>query len=170
MAIVFGVDPGLDGAICVLEDGKIQEHIVCPTVKLGKRRDMDTKAMVDLILEFDDDDSGTRDSTMVIEQVHSMPKQGVTSSFNFGKGYGIWIGIATALRIPIHFVTPQAWKREMLADTDKSKGAAILKAKQLYPDVNLKRSDRATTEHHGLAEALLIATYGERKCLTLKSI
>ena len=47
----------------------------------------------------------------MIEKVHSMPKQGVASSFTFGKGYGFLLGCLTALEIPFEYVTPQKWQR-----------------------------------------------------------
>ena len=47
---------------------------------------------------------------VVVENVHSMPKQGVSSSFRFGMGCGIIHGVAGALRLPLTLVTPQQWK------------------------------------------------------------
>ena len=45
---------------------------------------------------------------VVVENVHSMPKQGVSSSFKFGMGCGIIHGVAGALRLPLTLVTPNA--------------------------------------------------------------
>ena len=59
---------------------------------------------------------GNKNCNVFIEKVHSMPGQGVASMFNFGKGYGIWIGILAALKISKTLVTPQEWKKEMMSE------------------------------------------------------
>ena len=47
---------------------------------------------------------------IVVENVHAMPKQGVSSTFKFGMGVGIIHGVAGALRLPLTLVTPTQWK------------------------------------------------------------
>ena len=47
---------------------------------------------------------------IVVENVHSMPKQGVSSTFKFGMGVGIIHGVAGALRLPLTLVAPPQWK------------------------------------------------------------
>jgi hypothetical protein len=96
-----------------------------------------------------------------IEAVHSMPKQGVASTFKFGKGYGEVLGIATALLFEIHEPSPQLWKKVMLAGTDKSKDASIQVAENLFPTVSLVLP-RCRKPHDGMAEALLLAEYIRR--------
>ena len=54
-----------------------------------------------------------RGPSAMIEQVHSMPKQGVASSFKFGRHYGFLLGVLTALGIPYQTVTPQKWQKAM---------------------------------------------------------
>lgn len=48
----------------------------------------------------------------VIEFVHAMPGQGVTSMFTFGRGTGVGFGSFFALRpgCPVYEVTPQKWQ------------------------------------------------------------
>jgi crossover junction endodeoxyribonuclease RuvC len=88
-----------------------------------------------------------------------MPKQGVASSFTFGEGFGIWKGIIAAFQLPVELVSPQRWKKTMLADQGKEKDASRFKAMQLFPSVadQLKR-----VKDDGRAEALLLAEYGRR--------
>jgi crossover junction endodeoxyribonuclease RuvC len=90
-----------------------------------------------------------------------MPKQGVASTFKFGKGYGEVLGITTALHFEIHEPTPQAWKKAMLTGTDKSKDASIQVAENLFPTVSLVLP-RCRKAHDGMAEALLMAEYIRR--------
>jgi crossover junction endodeoxyribonuclease RuvC len=155
---IIAIDPGLGGAICVLKEGKIIEHCPCPTVELSKKREYDALGMTKILKE-----AGPK-AIVFIEKVWARPGQGVTSMFNFGRGYGMWVGIATALGYPIHIVRPQEWKNLMLKGTDKSKGAAILKAKEIYPSINLRRTFRSKKDDDGLAESFLIVKYGEEKC------
>ena len=100
----------------------------------------------------------------VVEAVHSMPKQGVASTFKFGKGYGEVLGILTALGAHVHEPTPQAWKKAILAGTDKSKVASIQRAENLFPRINLV-APGCRKPSDGMAEALLLAEWGRRVCL-----
>lgn len=102
-----------------------------------------------------------KDAIVYVEQVHAMRGQGVTSMFNFGKSAGKIEGILIANNMEYHYVTPQRWKKEFgLIGTDKN--ASIEMAKELFPNVNLKRTKRCRKEDDGMAEALLIAEYGRK--------
>ena len=96
----------------------------------------------------------------MIEAVHSMPKQGVASSFSFGRGLGIWEGILSAYSIPYVKVSPQRWKKEMLADMPRdNKDSSRIAATRLFPNA----SDMlARKKDDGRAEALLMAAYAQR--------
>lgn len=95
----------------------------------------------------------------IVERVHSMPKQGVASTFTFGKGVGEVLGVLTALGAEILEPTPQEWKKHVLKGTAKDKTAAIQVAENLYPEINLvppgcrKPSD-------GCADAVCLMHYG----------
>lgn len=150
--IYLGIDPGLDGAMAVIfADGLVRIYDA-PTAKDGGKRRYLLADMRRLVGAF-----GPDMTRAAIERVHSMPKQGVASSFNFGEGFGLWQGLLAGLGIPFDLVTPQAWKKVMLAGAGKDKAAARIRAQQLFPDaeLNLKK-------HHGRAEALLIAEYRRR--------
>jgi crossover junction endodeoxyribonuclease RuvC len=96
----------------------------------------------------------------VLEAVHSMPKQGVASSFSFGRGLGIWEGILSALAVPYVKVAPQTWKKVMMADAPHdNKDASRIIASRLFPQMEgyfTRKKD------HNRAEALLMAEYGRR--------
>lgn len=49
----------------------------------------------------------------IIEEVHSMPKQGVVSAFTFGQGYGALLMGMVATDIPVYQVTPQRWMKDL---------------------------------------------------------
>lgn len=97
---------------------------------------------------------------VVVEEVHAFPSQGVTSMFNFGKAYGIILGILTAYRISYELVTPKKWKKEFSLDSDKKK--SIECCQRLFPTVDLRKNERSRLGHDGKAEALLLAEYARR--------
>ena len=127
---------------------------------VGKKREIDAKkchALLRSLTLSPFNEGADRSACVAIERVHSMPKQGVASSFKFGMGFGIWLGILAALRLPHELVTPQAWKKLMLAGMPKEKDASRQRAMQLFPDVDL-----SLKRHHGRADALLIAEWLRR--------
>jgi crossover junction endodeoxyribonuclease RuvC len=156
---LIGIDPGLDGAVAIIHTASglvlINDTPITTMTNAGgkKKRTFLAQEMADLLIPFEDDDVH-----VFIEQVGAMPKQGVSSVFSFGRGYGIWIGITAALRLPTTFVTPQRWKK-VIMDGIADKNAARLRAQQLFPAV---APAMKLVKHDGRAEALLIAEYGRR--------
>ena len=174
MLVQVGVDPGLTGAIAVFHpQERTAEFYDTPTVtvKSGKKfkNMMDTHAIVALLKGI----SEGREVLVTIEKVNAMPgwkndpehpgervaaSMGVTSAFNFGYGFGIWIGVLTALGLPFQQVHPVTWKRRMLFDAGKEKDASRVKAMQLFPKT---AGDLKLKKHHGRADALLIAAWAQ---------
>lgn len=147
-----GIDPGLDGAIArIWPDGDL--HVLdTPTLMVGKKRQLDYARASRWL-----DPLPHHPYFVCLEKVHSMPKQGVASSFNFGVGFGIWLGIIGALRLRHELVTPQRWKKLMMDGMPKEKDASRQRAQQLFPEAELHLK-----KHHGRADALLLAEYLRR--------
>ena len=157
--IVVGIDPGLDGAVAILsKEGKVLAVNDSPSfeTKTGKskRREHDCKGMADILNVVL---PGPSKVHVFLEKVASMPKQGVRSTFTFGQGYGIWLGIIAAFGYRHELVRPQTWKGQMMKGQPKEKDAARLVAQQMFPEVELHLK-----KHGGRADALLIAEYGRR--------
>jgi crossover junction endodeoxyribonuclease RuvC len=87
-----------------------------------------------------------------IEQVHSMPGQGVASTFQFGRAVGVISAICELTNYPVHMVTPQKWKKYF--SLTSSKDESLDMARMFWPEAPLKRK-----KDGNLAEALLIAEY-----------
>lgn len=158
--LVLGIDPGLTGAIAAITSaGNIELHD-CPILNVGKKHTCNPAGMAAILRGYQDSSEGL---LVGIEKVHSMPGQGVASTFCFGEGYGVWLGILAALGIRHELITPQAWKKSLMNGQVKDKDASRLVALRLFPEVceqlKLKR-------HHGRADALLIAEYLRRKAVT----
>ncbi len=148
MANIFAFDPGLKGGAASIKGGVV---VAIPMPTAAKELDLPTIAGL-LSASFVD--------FVVIEKVHSMPAQGVASSFKFGVGYGQLMGLCAALSIPYTLVTPQAWKKQVLAGTPKDKRAAIEFCRREYPLVPLIQPG-CRLPHDGVADALCLLSYGQ---------
>ena len=67
----------------------------------------------------------------------------------------------SALGIPYQLVPPNKWKKEFSL-IGKDKQASIVTCRKLFPDVDLKRSDKCKNDSDGKAEVLLMAEYARR--------
>jgi crossover junction endodeoxyribonuclease RuvC len=91
-----------------------------------------------------------------------MPKQGVTSTFNYGKGFGKILGMIETMGISHQLVRPRAWKRTVLAGTKKDKAAAVSYVRRKYPMIDLMPGT-CRKPHDGIADAVCIADYAIRE-------
>jgi hypothetical protein len=150
----IGIDPGLSGAVSILApDGTLQALRDTPTLSIrtsrGVRQEYDLPGLVALLAPY----TGSQ-AHVVIEESQAMPGQGVRSMFTCGMGMDVWLGVLAALQLPYTRVRPQIWKRALGLSKDKT--ASILRGQQLYPAADLR-----LRKHHGRAEALLLAYYGQ---------
>lgn len=146
--VIVGIDPGMKGGVAFCwNDGA--DRFACPMPQTRRQLFL-------VLLEYTQRHSHIK---AVVESVHSMPGQGVSSTFKFGKGCGEILGILTALGAEIIEPTPQAWKKVVLAGTDKSKDAAIQVAENLYPDIQLIPKG-CRKPNDGMADAVCLMHYG----------
>ena len=153
---IFGIDPGVSGAICVLKKGKILEVHEMPTIIDGKKnkKQVNGAEVTNILLKEIGDESESR---VVIEHVNAMPGQGVTSMFNFGQSFGVIKGICAALKLPIYFVRPAKWKKHFnLINTNKD--ASRTKVIEIFPYISSKLSRKKDSNK---ADSILIAKYFE---------
>ena len=97
---IIGIDPGLSGAIAILENNKVVGIYDMPVMAEGKKnkRQLNSAQLVNIIK----DNIYTKEEiTVVVEQVNAMPGQGVTSMFNFGQTFGAIKGVCAALNLSI---------------------------------------------------------------------
>ena len=160
--LVAGIDPGNAGAIALIsfnhqiftekdlidmpilktegkgktKKGNIKTHTVMDEIEI--RNFFQTYSMLDHVF---------------LEKAQSMPGQGAPATFNYACNYGIIRGILVGLQITYSLIHPSTWKRVMMKDMDRGKDAAIVRAKQLFPNSDIGKKD-------GRAEALLLAVYG----------
>jgi crossover junction endodeoxyribonuclease RuvC len=150
--MIIGIDPGFTGAVSFV-DGQDVDVFDIPVFEVvsGKKK----KKYVD-IAELHTMLASFSPEMVVIEKVHAMPGQGVTSMFRFGECYGILQAVVTCCGYPKTFVTPRTWKKHFGLNSDK--GASRRLASDLYPD----HSDKwARVKDDGRAESVLIARWYE---------
>lgn len=155
--ITLGIDPGLSGAIAVLRDGALSYVYDVPSIALkAKGRTVDLPQLASMFADIIEV-CGVPDECW-IEEVHAMPKQGVSSSFKFGTAFGIVQGMAAAHLMPIRFVSPHHWKKGLALP--QGKDAARGTASRQWPSMTGLFS---RVKDDGRAEAALIALYGYRQ-------
>ena len=147
----MGLDPGSSGGISILETKKnklpkIIFFMKMPTVSMYGKKIIDTIKLKNTIAKFQIDIS-------IIEKVHAMPRQGVTSSFQFGRNFG---GIETLSYLyskRVDYVAPAIWKKSLGLGPSKKESLDLARLKFGDSDLwNVKSND-------GIAEASLLTLY-----------
>ena len=134
----IGVDPGKTGAVAILDDKGKYINVL----DFGQEGLM--SALIDYapVVKF-----------AYLEKVHSMPGQGVVSTFSFGENFGWWQGVLGSLGIPYTTIRPQDWmKKYSLQKSSASDKPGLEVARTLFPEAPLHLK-----KHHNRADALLIA-------------
>lgn len=150
MARILGVDPGLSGAIVLLDTVFMSLRVFdMPVAKAGANG---RNVLMDGLLARHIEALGEIDFA-IIEDVHSMPTDGSSSAFKFGTAFGVVRGIVAAKNIPTVFVQPNKWK-SIMGLSGKDKDASRQKVIELFPrEANLF----ARKKDHGRADAALLA-------------
>ena len=154
--LIIGIDPGISGSICFLQDGRILDVIEMPTMTEGKKN----KKQVNGSQIYNEickriNKIEKQEIRIVIEQVSAMPGQGVTSMFNFGQSFGILKGISSAMQLPMYFVRPAKWKKYFnLINSEKD--ASRTRAIEIFPYFSSQLSKKKDSNK---ADAILIASF-----------
>ena len=152
--ILIGIDPGLSGAIAILEDKKVLNLHEMPVMAEGKKnkKQLNSAQLVNLIKEYANDSD---EVAVIVEQVNAMPGQGVTSMFNFGQTFGAIKGICAALKLTIFFVRPSKWKKHFEL-INSSKDSSRTKTIEMYPTLSNQLSKKKDVNK---SDAILIARF-----------
>ncbi|OUU63114.1 MAG: hypothetical protein CBC24_09085 [Candidatus Pelagibacter sp. TMED64] len=152
---ILGIDPGLSGGIALIDqkEGKVSA-VKTPIYTYKKpntrsnKKYLDMFSIVKLLIDWNPDHA-------FIEKQQPYPKQGLTSTFITGLGYGIYLGLIVCRGIPYTEVSPTVWKKALGVSADKDE--ARKRASELMPNAShlwqYKNED-------GVAEAALLAYYG----------
>ena len=154
--LIIGIDPGISGSICFLEDGIIKDVLEMPTMTDGKKNKKQVNgSQIYNEISFRIQKYEKKNIKVVIEQVSAMPGQGVTSMFNFGQSYGILKGICSAMQLPMFFVRPAKWKKYFNL-INSQKDASRTRAIEIFPYFSTQLSKKKDSNK---ADAILIASF-----------
>lgn len=137
-----GIDPGVRGALAFGNRNAVTVYLM----PINRKREISAEHLRS-ILEYE------RPDMAIVERVHSRPHNGVKAMFSFGMGYGLVLGLLTALRVPYQLVLPRRWKMSLgIKDS-------IAYCRQHWPHVDLV-PPRCRNPHDGIADAVCILDYG----------
>lgn len=146
--MLIGIDPGISGAIAFFDNfGELVSVHDMPLKKEGSHNHINAHV---LSLMIKRKVLVPQLAVAKVESVHSMPGQGVASTFKFGRSFGTILGVLGALGIEVELVTPQRWKKKH-GLVKKEKDASRILAAELFPLAPLDRK-----KDHGRADAILI--------------
>ena len=139
--MILGIDPGKGGGAAVMSESGLL--IDCEAFRAPER-------MHEVLRGWE---KTYHFSTVVIENVHAFPGQGVVSAFSFGQNFGWWEGRLSGYRLT--YVEPRVWQKKLgivlpgHSKKTEHKKALCAHAKLLFPGA--KKVSLAT------CDAILIA-------------
>jgi crossover junction endodeoxyribonuclease RuvC len=147
--MIIGIDPGATGAVAIMSDnGYLIDLFDLPHIKGAG---LSPQMLATALGEWDDVNHA------FIERVAARPGAGVSGMFNFGRDFGVILGVCGAMAIPYSLATPSKWKRDLGLTADKDQARA--RAAQLWPGA---AKQFARKKDDGRAEAALIALWGSK--------
>ena len=154
--LIIGIDPGITGAICFFEDGKIIDVIEMPNMPEGKKNKRQVNgAQIYHEISKKIKNLEKENVKVIVEQVSAMPGQGVTSMFNFGQSFGVLKGICSAMQLSVYFIRPVKWKKYFnLINSEKD--ASRTKAIEIFPYFSSQLSKKKDSNK---ADAILISSF-----------
>ena len=171
-----GIDPGLSGALAVLDETgafcgvldapvttvpvmrtrQIKDAAGAVTGKRAKRvrgeRTVLVPAAMSSALIGAEDEGVVR--MVAIEETGTRPKESPIAAYSFGFGRGLWVMATVMLRFPLIEPRPQEWKGFLKLPADKE--AVRLRALKRWPAAGALL---ARKKDEGRAEALYLAEY-----------
>ncbi len=177
MNIYVGIDPGKDGGIVILFPDNSVEKFTIPLIGGF----VDEKSLSDIFrnIKIFEEEHNVK---AILEDVHSIFGTSAKSNYSFGDINGFLRGMLVAYKIPFVKVQPKEWQREMFKGVPEkrkpskldrngkerkgsidTKSMAALAVQRLFPEIDLRKSERSKKQHDGLVDALLMAEYCRRK-------
>jgi len=174
---VIGIDPGKKGAVVVIAESGSVEKYVMPCI--GKEFDIHALDRIFFHIFHD------KTCHAFIEDVHAIFGSAAGATFQFGYVCGAIRGLVVGGEAPYTLVQPKAWQKviyqgipeirkppvkittgkragQMMKGKLDTKKMSLVAAKRLFPNVDLRKSERCKIPHEGIVDALLICEYGRR--------
>jgi len=166
----LGIDPGLEGALCLYEIATKRIWVFDMPVAVGSHRcGARTRSHVDparlaAIVDQFKFQAGPGRLHAAVELVGSMPRQ--AGAFNFGVSAGVVHGVLGALSIPMALIPPAVWKQAMglrrIANESQAgnKTRARELAMKIFPE---QAALFARVKDDGRAESVLLSFFYAQK-------
>jgi hypothetical protein len=180
MIYAIGIDPGKTGAAAMLdstfqligcEDCPVIKTVTKPKKKGGRpgvKNEFAVASMSDVLRTFLGAlDYETNQVRAFLERASPMPKQGLSSTFSTGRGWGIWEGIVAGLGLSYEIVSAVVWQKVMFRGTPlgDSKSRSLARVQRLFPTLSLKKPGGRVLSMDGRSDAVLIAYWGMMQML-----
>lgn len=178
----IGIDPGLDGGICIMIDGTVINIIEMPITtetlktktkagKYKKQRHIDAYKFADIIFAH-------KDAQIWMEKVNPFAGMGSASSTRMAISIGRLEGVMIGMGISFNYVTPGQWQKTQWKETDRvmranpdkktkqgntdTKKTSLNAALRIFPNVNFIPKGKRTP-HDGFFDSALIAHHGHKQ-------
>ena len=159
---IIGIDPGKTGAYAIMEKWSSGIWDLTHVGNLPFEDGMLSVEAMDHLARV-----APWELMVVIERVHAMPTDGVTSAFNFGWISGALDYWARTETMYVDYVRPEAWKKD-LGLISQGKRGSIIRADSIFGERDEwhqrgKRGGKMESENSGCAEAALIAWHASQR-------
>lgn len=166
--IRVGIDPGKEGFIVWFDNGEFHKAEI-PLIK----KEVDTHALDKI---FKGIKESADDLFVVMEATNAFFGASSMTMYKFGHTIGCTEQAIVSNQIPFTKIQPKKWQDEMFQGVPKqyvmkkgnkkkthdTKATALIAAKRLFPETDLRKNTRCRTPHDGLVDSLLIAEFCRR--------
>ena len=152
---VIGIDPGLTGAIVVLNGEKFESFLM----PIQENKDVDFDQFRKILAGFEG-------GHVFLER--AMPlAMGAKHAFNYGRGF---MALELAIKLSglaVTYVEPAKWVKLMhegISKDLKPKAKSLIAVQRLFPNLidKIPNTPKSGKMHEGVVDALLIAGFGAR--------
>lgn len=168
---ILGIDPGSKGFLSLYNGQKWYYYAISDYDLNGLSKIIkDCKALYP-------------DMICIIEEIHAVFGSSAKATFSFGETFGKLQALIIAHNIPLHYVQPKEWQKEMWSNKDlvvnykkvvikgkettrkevDTKATSYNAARRLFPDIDFRKSERCKSFDDNKVDATLIAEYARRK-------
>ncbi len=161
--IYIGIDPGFSGGIVRIgitdnNQATILDKMPMPLQSASGKKLLDLHGIHRIFEGWIE--NSPANTEFIIEEVGSMPKQGLSSTFRCGYFAGALEGIISTFAVPVTFVGSQAWMKVVFKDIPKtSEVPSRIFCQRRYPYESFLATERSKIAHDGMTDACAIAHY-----------
>lgn len=164
--MICAIDPGLEGAICVMDkDKSVIYHEVMPLIG----DELDLKELSSILFKLK---AEFKIDLVILEKASTRPGQSAQSGLKTGRNYGVLEGMLASFAIPYKEIRPEQWSKGLtpikkgnktLTSNQKyklRKERNLREAQKLFPTLDLRANEKCRVPHSGKVDSLLIANFG----------